>query len=173
MSDNAAVLAPTYLAMGDLERELATTRRMLERAPEEFFSWKPHEKSMSLGELVAHLSHLLWWNAITLTEDELDMSKPFPKPVIPDSTEALLRDFDEKADVLRQIVANFDIADMARDWTLRAGPQIFLQLPKADVYRMYCVSHMAHHRGQLSVYLRLLDVPVPPSYGPTADEGHA
>lgn len=173
MSDNTAVLAPEHLAMGDLERELATTRRMLERAPEEFFSWKPHEKSMSLGELVAHLCHLLWWHAVTLTEDELDMSKPFPKPVIPDSTEALLRNFDEKADALRQIVADFDIATMAREWTLRAGPQIFLQHPKADIYRVYCISHMAHHRGQLSVYLRLLDVSVPPSYGPTADEGPA
>jgi len=143
---------------------------MLERAPEEHYAWKPHEKSMSLGDLVAHLAHLLWWQKITLDEDELDMATPFPRRVIPENREALLQDFDTKAAALREVLDNFDVHDLAKDWTLRVGDQVFLKQPRAIIFRTFGISHMAHHRGQLSVYLRLLNVSVPPSYGPTADE---
>lgn len=159
-----------HLAHGDLEREIATTRRMLKRAPEEKYAWKPHEKSMSLGDLVSHLAHLLWWGTTTLTTDELDMAGPFPRRTAPENRAALLDEFDRKADELRHAVGGLAEEDLARMWTLRVGSHVIFSEPKADVFRSFTISHMAHHRGQLSVYLRLLNVSVPPSYGPTADE---
>lgn len=171
MPTTPTTLSPMHLATGDLERELATTRRMLERVPDEHFAWKPHEKSMSLGTLAAHLANLLWWQTATLEQDEFDMAAPQPPRTVPESREALLREFDEKAAVLREALAQTDEAALARPWTLRRGDHIIFTQPKAAILRSFGISHMVHHRGQLSVYLRLLDVPVPPSYGPTADEG--
>ena len=171
MPTTTTLLTPMQLATGDLERELATTRRMLERLPDEHFAWKPHEKSMSLGALGAHLANLLWWQTIILQQDELDFAAPQPPRTVPENREALLRVFDEKAAVLREALAQTDEADLARTWTLKQGDHVIISQPKAAILRSFGISHMVHHRGQLSVYLRLLDVPVPPSYGPTADEG--
>ena len=171
MPTTPALLSPMQLATGDLEQELATTRRMLERVPEEHFAWKPHEKSMSLGALAAHIANLLWWQTMTLRQDEFDLAAPQPPRTAPESRAALLREFDEKAAVLREALAQTDEAALARPWTLRRGDHVIFTMPKAAVLRSFGISHMAHHRGQLSVYLRLLDVPGPPSYGPTAHEG--
>ena len=171
MTTTATSLSPMQLATGDLERELATTRRMLERVPDEHFAWKPHERSMSLGTLAAHLANLLWWQTVTIQQDGLDFAEPQPPRTVPENRAALLQDFDEKAAVLRETLAQTDAAALARPWTLRRGDHVIFTLPKAAVLRSFGISHMVHHRGQLSVYLRLLDVPVPPSYGPTADEG--
>ena len=170
MPDTPMLLSPMQLATGDLERELAITRRMLERVPEEHLAWKPHEKSMSLGTLAAHLANLLWWQTTTLERDEFDVAAPQPPRTAPESREALLQAFDEKAAVLREALARTDEAALASPWTLRRGDHIIFTMPKAAVLRSFGISHIVHHRGQLSVYLRLLDVPVPPSYGPTADE---
>ena len=163
-------LSPMQLATGDLEHELVTTRRMLERAPEEHFAWKPHEKSMSLGALAGHIANLLWWQTMMLQQDEFDMAAPQPPRTAPESRAALLQEFDEKAAVLREALAQTDEAALAQPWTLRSGDHVIFTQPRVAVLRGFGISHMVHHRGQLSVYLRLLDVPVPPSYGPTADE---
>ncbi len=170
MPDTAISLTPMQLATGDLEHEIATTRRMLERVPEEHLAWKPHEKSMSLGALASHIANLLWWQTLMLEHDEFDMAAPQPTVTAPESRAALLQEFDEKVAVLREALAQTDEAALARPWTLRRGDHVIFIQPKIAVLRGFGISHMVHHRGQLSVYLRLLDVPVPPSYGPTADE---
>lgn len=154
----------------EVSREIQTTRRMLERAPEDRFDWRPHPRSMSLGELAVHLAELLWWQSVTLKRDEYDFSVRREPRTIPDSTAALLQDYDAKAQELLQALARTRDADLSRVWTLRNGDHVIFADPKSDVLRTFGISHMAHHRGQFSVYLRLLDVPVPPSYGPTADE---
>lgn len=155
----------------EISREIQTTRRMLERAPEDRFDWRPHPKSMSLGELAVHLTELLWWQTVTLDTDGFDFSVRREPRSIPDSTAELLEQFDAKAEELQQALARTRDADLSEVWTLRNGDHVILADPKCDVIRTFGISHMAHHRGQFSVYLRLLDVPVPPSYGPTADEG--
>ena len=171
MTNPTTLLSPMQLATGDLEHELATTRRMLERLPEEHFAWKPHDKSMSLGALASHIANLLWWQTTMLQQDGFDMAAPQPPRTAPESRAALLQEFDEKATVLREALAQTDEATLAQPWTLRRGDHVIFTQPKAAILRGFGISHMVHHRGQLSVYLRLLDVPVPPSYGPTADEG--
>lgn len=170
MTTTTTALSLMQVATGDLEQELATTRRMLERLPEEHLSWKPHEKSMSLGVLAAHLANLLFWQTMVLQDDAFDMAEPQPPRDAPVSRDALLREFDEKAAVLREALAQTDEVVLARPWSLKRGDHVLFTQPKAAILRTFGISHMVHHRGQLSVYLRLLDVPVPPSYGPTADE---
>lgn len=163
-------LSPMYLATGDLERELATTRRMLERLPNEHFAWKPHDKSMSLGALAAHLVNLLHWQMLTLRTEEFDAAAPQPPREVPQDRDAVLRAFDEGAGELKAAMAQADEAMLGQTWTFRYGDRVIFSMPKADVLRSFGISHMVHHRGQLSVYLRLLGVPLPPIYGPTADE---
>ncbi len=164
MSDSIASFS------AELSREIQTTRRMLERAPEGRFDWRPHPRSMSLGELAAHLAEVLWWQTTTLDSDEFDIGVPRPPRSNPESSEALLKEYDAKAEELMQALARTSEADLSRAWTLRHGEHVIFASPKRDVLRTFGISHMVHHRGQFSVYLRLLDVPVPPSYGPTADE---
>lgn len=171
MTTETTALSLMQVATGDLEQELAATRRMLERLPDEHLAWKPHEKSMSLGALAAHITNLLFWQTTTLQQDDFDMAGPQPPRGAPESREALLREFDEKAAVLREALAHTDEAALARPWSLKRGDHMIFTWPKVAVLRAFGISHMVHHRGQLSVYLRMLDVPVPPSYGPTADEG--
>ena len=166
----ATALSPMQLATGDLEQELATTRRMLERVPDEHFAWKPHEKSMSLGALAAHIANVLTWQDLTLKRDEFDFAVSPPPRDRPENREALLRQFDENAAVLRETLAQTEAAVLAEPWSLKHGDHVIFTQSKAAVLRSFGISHMVHHRGQLSVYLRLLDIPVPPSYGPTADE---
>lgn len=159
------------VAVGDLERELATTRRMLERVPEEHFSWKPHEKSWSLAALATHLANLLFWQRGILEGDEFDLASVPASGAAAESLDELLDAFDENAAALKHALAETDEAALRRTWRLKRGDKVVFSRPRADVLRSIGISHMIHHRGQLSVYLRLLDVPVPSSYGPTADEG--
>ena len=158
------------IATGDLEYEIDTTRRMLERLPEEHFMWKPHEKSWSLGALAAHLANLLYWQTTILQHDEFDLAAVPTSGSIPETREELLQAFDEHAAVLSDVLDQTDDATLGYTWTLKRGDQVMFSRPKAAVLRTVGISHMVHHRGQLSVYLRMLDVPVPSSYGPTADE---
>ncbi len=168
----ASTLTSTHLAFGDLEDELAITRRVLERVPEERFDWKPHEKSYSLGTLAFHITNLLYWQKITLAESEFDLaaSPPPEKGEGLPGKEELLKLFDRNAEEVRAVLANATEETLGEPWTLRHGENRFFTSPKADVLRRFGISHMIHHRGQLSLYLRLLDVPVPQIYGPTADE---
>ena len=162
-------LSMLHLAFGDSDRELAATRRMLARVPDAHFDWRPHEKSMSLGELASHIVDLLWWQIVTLEWDGIDTAKSWPRTAAKSQAE-LLATFDEKAAALRTTLANTTEADLADPWKLSYGSNTIFIEPKADLLRVYGLSHVAHHRGQLTVYLRMLDVPLPPSYGPTADE---
>ncbi len=156
--------------LGDLDHEIANTRRVLERAPDDRYDWRPHEKSWTLGELCAHLQNLVFWNQLILAEDEYDLGAAPPPRTGPENREQLLQTFDEYKEALDKAVAKIDDDAFGHTWTLRQGDQVIFALPKAAVLRSMGTSHMVHHRGQLTVYLRLLDVPVPATYGSSADE---
>ncbi|MBT2724317.1 DinB family protein [Bacillus sp. ISL-46] len=135
------------LIVGDATHELATTRRILERLPEEHMSWKPHEKSMTLGGLATHL-----------------MREPLEKRA------DVLEEFDANVGKLEKLLSECEEKTLGEEWTLRHGDHIILREPRAIALRTFGLSHMVHHRAQLGVYLRLLDIPVPGIYGPSADE---
>ena len=165
-------LTALHLAFGDLENELATTRRVLERLPEDRFDWKPHEKSFSLRTLAFHVVNLLFWQKIALSESGFDLAASPPPEQggnLP-GKEDLLKKFDENLEELRSVVAGVSEENLGESWTLKHGDHEIFTSTRADVLRQFGISHMVHHRGQLSVYLRLMDIPVPQVYGPTADE---
>lgn len=158
------------IAFGDLERELAVTRKVLEKLPPEHFDWKPHAKSMSLGRMGLHVAELPNWGSAAIGQDELDAANaPRPPDKLKDRVELLER-FDRHAAALRQAVERFDMANWNRDWTMRRGGQVMVSRPRSTVYRVWCLNHLIHHRAQLCLYLRLLNVPVPTVYFNTADD---
>jgi uncharacterized damage-inducible protein DinB len=156
----------------EFDHEMATTRRLLERVPEAEFAWKPHDRSMALGQLAGHIVNLPQWCSATLasTVFELDTMPVDPRPKLPASRAALIEEFDAKVTVARnQLVATTD-AEFMTPWTLKKGGQEIFTLPRLSAIRSFVMNHLIHHRGQLTVYLRLKNVPLPPIYGPTADE---
>ena len=153
----------------EFDHEIATTRKLIERVPDDRLSWKPHERSMSIGALAAHLANLPWWGEVTLTQSEFDTAG-IPRQPDPASRAEILLAFDRNAARTRtELVARSDAEFMA-PWALKNGAHTIFTMPKAAVWRSFVLNHLVHHRGQLSVYLRLLDVPVPSIYGPSADE---
>lgn len=156
--------------IAELKHEAVSTRKMLERVPLEKSSWKPHEKSMPLGNLTFHIADLPSWVTETMTTDELDFANTEYNPQNFESTDELLKFFDNKiADAIKALEESPDEIFLS-NWKLRNGDTVFFDMPRTQVLRGFCYNHIYHHRGQLSVYLRLLDVPLPSSYGPTADE---
>ncbi len=156
--------------LSDLAHESAKTRKMLERVPADRWDFKPHEKSQVLGGLAQHVANLPVWTKYTLQQDELDFAKPMDRPTPVTTVEELLARCDQQwADAKAIIEATTDEV-LDSDWTMRAGDQIYFTRPKKEILREFVFSHIIHHRAQLSVYLRLLDIPVPGMYGPTADE---
>lgn len=150
--------------------EAATTRKMLARVPDEYYGYKPHEKSMVMKSLITHIADLPGWIHLALTTDELDFQKAYEMPDITGKPE-LLDYFDARyKDGLSALVAENE-KELSRTWTLRNGDQIYASNPKIDVLKM-SMSQQIHHRAQLGVYLRLLNVPIPGSYGPSADENN-
>jgi uncharacterized damage-inducible protein DinB len=151
----------------EFDAEMATTRRMLERVPSEKGTWKPHEKSFALGHLAQLVSWMPGWITNVLREKELDLAGgakySFAK------TDDLLAGFDRNVKEAREALQSVTGAALNESWTLKNGPMVIMTLPRAEVARQH-LNHLIHHRGQLSVYLRLVDVPVPMIYGPTADE---
>jgi uncharacterized damage-inducible protein DinB len=168
----AATSTPSLkeLAFFDLDRELKVTRKVLERLPQEKFAWKVHEKSMSLGRLAMHVATLPQWMVGTLEEDSLDMANPPKMRTEPTDLADLLAEFDKHATAVRSAMANVDDAALQKPWTLRQGDHVIHSQPKAKILRLWCLNHMVHHRAQLCVYLRLLNVPVPAVYFNSADE---
>lgn len=156
--------------LGHLEAELKKTRAMLERIPEGHFDWKPHDKSWSLVELSTHLANVPWWIVSTVDTDEIDLSQDFGKGPDHSKTEHVLAAFDKNAADALDRVSGASEERLRGDWTLRMGENVIWTRPRFEVIREFGISHMGHHRGQLSVYLRLLDQPLPPIFGPTADE---
>lgn len=148
--------------------EAATTRKMLSRVPDDQLGYKPHDKSMVMKDLVTHLADLPGWAHLTLTTDELDFQNAYKQPDIRNNQE-LLAYFDQRyRDGLSALQAENE-KEMPKPWTLRNGETIYATNPKIDVLRM-SLSQQIHHRAQLGVYLRLLNVAIPGSYGPSADE---
>jgi uncharacterized damage-inducible protein DinB len=156
--------------INELQLEAASTRKMLAQVPDAHFDWKPHEKSMTLKRLASHVAELAGWGEVVVNQDELDFGTAnFPRPVI-ESTEDLLKM--HEASVVRSVNALQLATDevLMKPWTLRNNGVTLFQLPKVAVLRGMCYNHTYHHRGQLSVFLRMLDVPVPGMYGPSADD---
>jgi uncharacterized damage-inducible protein DinB len=153
----------------EFDNEMKTTRTLLERVPEANADWAPHVKSMPLGRLATHVGELLDWIGVTLLQTELDFAKDKYQPAEFTSTADLLATFDAKVKSNRAILAAAADQDMMVPWTLRNGDQVFFSMPRIAVLRGMVMNHLIHHRGQLSVYLRLNDVPLPSIYGPTAD----
>ncbi len=154
----------------EMEMEAATARKLLERLPEEKFEWQPHVKSMTLGRLAGHVAETFEWTGATILQDELDFSTMDYKPEPATSTAAILEKFDANIKSALEILSGVSDDDIMKPWTMRDGEKIYMTMPKVAVMRGFVLSHMIHHRGQLSVYMRLLDVPVPSIYGPSADE---
>lgn len=153
----------------ELNSEAETTRKMLSRVPDDKYDWQPHEKSMTVRRLAAHIAELPSWVKMTLETSELDFAaNPYSIPPISNNQE-LLAFFDKSLAEGRAALEKAVDEDLDGNWTLRNGDQIYSVESKADVVRMsYCQT--VHHRAQLGVYLRLLNVPIPGSYGPSADE---
>ncbi len=157
----------------EFDRECSTTRKVLERVPADKFSWKPHAKSYSLGQLANHIAGLPHWVGGSLLPGEFDMAKAGPdagKPKEPASREALLETFESSVRDAKSAMAQLDDARALGPWTFRNGPMVIMEMPRLAFVRTILLNHSIHHRGQLTVYLRLLDVPLPSVYGPTADE---
>jgi uncharacterized damage-inducible protein DinB len=155
----------------EFDHEVSTTRRLLERLPDDRLAWKPHAKSMSLGGLATHLSTLPWWGEMTLAQSEFDTAGAGP-PVEATSRTQILETFDRNVKATRALLAGKSDVELMVPWALKRGDQTIFSMPKAAVWRSFVLSHLVHHRGQLSVYLRLLDIPVPSIYGPSADESN-
>ena len=157
----------------EFDHEMATTRRLLERVPEASFAWKPHERSMSLGQLAGHIANLPAWCSTTLETTTLDLDAaglPATRVHMPESHAVLMRDFDAKVAAARALIVARTDAELLVPWTLTRGTQEFFTMPRISAVRSFVMNHLIHHRGQLTVYLRLQNVPLPPIYGPTADE---
>lgn len=153
----------------EFEHEAALTRKTLERVPLEQGDWKPHEKSFTLRQLASHLATIPSWTAVTLQQDELDMDPDDQAPQF-DTREAMLDAFDRSVEEARQVLADTSGEQLMGTWTLKSGGATVLSMPRVAVLRGFVLNHAVHHRAQLGVYLRLLGVPVPSIYGPSADE---
>ena len=156
--------------IAELKHEAASTKKILERVPEGKFDWKPHEKSMTLGRLASHVAELPGFLNSILKMDDFDFSKGDYKPSHPKTPEELMNVFQQKLDEVVQTLQDTSDEKMQANFTLRNGDHIFPAIPRMVAVRSMALSHIIHHRGQLSVYLRLLDIPVPGLYGPSADE---
>ena len=158
------------LLLPEWQQEAAATRKTLAAVPFSDPQWKPHEKSMTIARLAAHIVEMCDWVGITLEMNELDFAKYDHKPFVPGSVEELLKEFDVRNEKAIQVLAHVSDETLQEIWTMRRGEQVFFSMPKMNVLRTFTFSHLIHHRAQLGVYLRLLNIPVPGSYGPTADE---
>ncbi len=157
------------ILLAELKHEAASTRKLLERVPFEKGDFKPHEKSMNLQRLSVHVAEITGWWKECLVHDELDFSKGDFTPKVFNSTDEILALHDKLVAQAEQILTDTPESEFQKPWTMRNGEQIYFTMPKASVVRTWCMNHLYHHRGQLSVYLRLLDVALPDTYGPSAD----
>lgn len=156
----------------EFDHEAATTRRVLAAVPAGQFGWRPHEKSFTMGELSTHLANLLSWAAPTMTTELMDIEpngEPWKEPGY-DTLEAVLAAFDANAKAAREAIAAASDEAFLANWSLAKNGKVMMTMPRVAVIRGFIMNHMIHHRGQLSVYLRLTGAPVPSIYGPSADD---
>jgi len=160
------------LLLPEFDQEMAHTRKMLERVPENQLTWRPHPKSMTLQGLLSHLVNLPTWVPLTLDVAELDLmpeGKPWVTPQ-QSTRDAWLAAFDAGVVQARASLAAATDERMEETWTLKGNGQVYFAAPKKGVLRSFVLNHLVHHRAQLGVYLRLLEIPVPGIYGPSADD---
>lgn len=153
----------------EFEQEAITTRKMLSIIPGDKFDWKPHPKSMSIRQLGTHIAELPTWIGMVLNTSELDFAANPYQPKEINDTKTLVDYFEANLIACRKELTNGNEASLEELWTLRNGSDIYSQEPKQDVIRM-TMNQITHHRAQMGVYLRLLDIPIPGSYGPSADD---
>lgn len=158
----------------EFDHEMANTRRTLERVPDSAFDWKPHEKSLSMQDLASHLANLPSWVSVTVEHDSIDMAPPDgsepPRQVAAESTAQAVETFDANVSTARAILEAASDEKLMETWSLLNGGEVMFAMPKVAVLRSFIMNHMIHHRAQLTVYLRMNDVPLPALYGPSADE---
>jgi uncharacterized damage-inducible protein DinB len=160
------------IVLSEFDQEMAATRRMLERLPDGALAWKPHEKSFSLGALAGHLSQIPHWGRAILERDRYDLAHDATARAPEPQTRAeVLHSFDGHVQAVRKTLATRDERELLAPWALTRGGHVIVSLPRVAAFHRFFLYHLVHHRGQLSVYLRLQNVPLPPIYGPTADEG--
>ena len=155
-------------------REMDSTRKVLERVPLDRLDWRPHEKSMKLGRLAGHVAELVSWGMTTLSETGFNIQRKgdgsFEALAMTEDRSETMRRFEEAVAATKQRLADVSDAEMDVLWTLSFEGKTMAQMPRLAAFRTMSLNHLIHHRGQLSVYLRILDVPVPGCYGPSADE---
>lgn len=155
--------------LAEYDREMAVTRRLLERMPPDRLDWKPHPKSTSMAGLGRHLAHMITWGMLALTKDRSDVGDRPPMESTP-ALQDILRIFDGNVAAVRALLAAQTDEQLAQTWSLTWQGRDVLSSPRAAIVQSMILNHLIHHRGQLSVYLRLNDIPVPSIYGPSADE---
>ncbi|HEY7441782.1 MAG TPA: DinB family protein [Vicinamibacterales bacterium] len=156
----------------EFDREMGLTRQLLERVPNDKANWKPHPKSFSLGDLSLHIANLPTWAVSTMKQTELDVNPPGGPGFAPlkfESMTTTLKFLDDNVRATRSAIAGATDGEMMVMWTFKNGGKTIFSMPRIAVLRSFVMNHMIHHRGQLTVYLRELDVPLPQIYGPTAD----
>jgi uncharacterized damage-inducible protein DinB len=157
------------LFLAELNQEAKTTRSLLALVPFEKGDFKPHEKSMSLKRLSIHIAEISGWWKECLVHDELDFAKGDYTPKEFNSTEEIIAFHDDLIEKASKILNEIAEDEFDKPWTMRNGEQIYFTIPKSEVVRTWCLNHLYHHRAQLTVYLRMLNIPLPSIYGPTAD----
>ena len=157
----------------EFDHEMGSTRRVLERVPPADLAWTPHDKSFTMGKLAAHIANINSWAHATLDFPMFDLAAigDDARPKSPGSVEELLKTFDDNVRKAREKIDAQTDASLLAPWTLKHGAHEMFTMPKISVLRSFVMNHIIHHRGQLTVYLRLRNVPLPALYGPTADEG--
>lgn len=156
--------------LDEFAHETATARKHLERLPTSHFGWRPHAKSFTAARLASHIVDCIRWVEPVFAADELEMDPKTYTPCDAKSAESLLETFDRDVARAKQVMASAADTTATQPWRLKMNGKVWFEKPREAVFRDMTLSHLVHHRGQFSVYLRLLDVPVPGSYGPTADD---
>lgn len=169
-TESPAAPSLKQVALGDLQHELANSRAMLERVPDDNLDWKPHPKSMALGSLALHVAMLPYWIEHTAGHDHFDLATDLVHAEPPTSRQQILDVFEERVAAMHAALDAVDDATLLQPWELRMAGKVMQRMPRIAVIRGMGISHFIHHRAQLGVYLRMLDIPLPPLYGPSADE---
>jgi uncharacterized damage-inducible protein DinB len=163
-------MAIAQALLPEFDHEMATTRKMLERFPEEKVDWKPHDTCMTLGRLAGHVAEIPAWTIPTIAQDKLELDPSTFTPSVLNSRTETLKKFDETVKAARATIAGASDEALMKPWSLVVSGKTVMTLPKAAVLRSFVMSHMIHHRGQLAAFYRIAGVPVPSIYGPSKDE---